>query len=386
MKFNLHKRDKLSNFVLMQNILALIILDNFIRQSSQIINIILVLFLIIDNCLMIMYNNKLKYIIFSINNLIVGYLYFVSNSKEIMVYYYTLIIYIVAVKDKKFKGLLILNFVTYLFANRLFFSKLLNYHSVLNVIFDYGVNVVIYFLIRIIIIEKSNSKKLNQKLNATKENYLDKIRELAIKNERTKIAEELHDSIGHSLVALNMNLEYAENIIDVDSKKASTTIKNCYMLSKDCIKTLREAVTILRDIDITIINLEEDIEKMFSKFENTQKCKLSLNLSEDIESISAEIKSCVFKTLRESITNGIKHGKATYFKVDIFREFGNVIMDIENNGEKCEEIVPSNGIIGMKNRVHLLKGEISFIPNSTCGFTVKVKIPSDEGGQHKLDS
>ncbi|ADZ19218.1 signal transduction histidine kinase [Clostridium acetobutylicum] len=386
MKFNLHKRDKLSNFVLMQNILALIILDNFIRESSQIINIILVLFLIIDNCLMIMYNNKLKYIIFSINNLIVGYLYFGSNSKGIMVYYYTLIIYIVAVKDKKFKGLLILNFVTYLFANRLFSSKLLNYHSVLNVIFDYGVNVVIYFLIRIIIIEKSNSKKLNQKLNATKENYLDKIRELAIKNERTKIAEELHDSIGHSLVALNMNLEYAENIIDVDSKKASTTIKNCYMLSKDCIKTLREAVTILRDIDITIINLKEDIEKMFSKFENTQKCKLSLNLSEDIESISAEIKSCVFKTLRESITNGIKHGKATYFKVDIFREFGNVIMNIENNGEKCEEIVPSNGIIGMKNRVHLLKGEISFIPNSTCGFTVKVKIPSDEGGQHKLNS
>ena len=75
---------------------------------------------------------------------------------------------------------------------------------------------------------KNKIEDLNKELknaNITLKQYSAKIEELTIAKERTTIAQELHDSIGHSLIALKMNLEYAENVVELQPDKGKRSYK-----------------------------------------------------------------------------------------------------------------------------------------------------------------
>jgi signal transduction histidine kinase len=180
--------------------------------------------------------------------------------------------------------------------------------------------------------EKIKTEKLNTELKATNLK-LKQYSKFTIAKERTRIAQELHDSIGHSLVALSMNLEYAENVVAIKPEKAKTTIQNCYTLSKDSLKTLRKAVSVLKETN-SITNLRDDIEQIFINFKNTNTYKFNLDFDEQVEKFSREIKTCIFKILREAITNGIKHGNATPFNIHIYKSSNDIIFKIEKNAKK----------------------------------------------------
>jgi signal transduction histidine kinase len=278
---------------------------------------------------------------------------------------------------KILKSLLAINFISYIFSNVILYSNTL-LNNLENILLSYGMTLIVCLLIKNIIIEKTKKEKLNGELNETNitlQKYSKKIEELTVTKERTRIAEELHDSMGHCLVALSMNLEYAENIATLNPEKAKETIQNCYSLSKNCLKNLREAVSVLKEN--STISLRQDINKIFLNFKTADIYEFNLDFDEKVEEVSGDIKTCIYKTLREAITNGIKHGNATSFNIHIYKSSKDIVFKIENNGSKCKEIVPSNGVTGMKERVHLLNGEINFHCQDKCDFTIEGKIPEN---------
>jgi signal transduction histidine kinase len=204
--------------------------------------------------------------------------------------------------------------------------------------------------------------------------YSVEIEELTIINERANVAQELHDSLGHSLIALTMNLEYAENIFDSTPEKAKEIISKSYNISKECIMNLRKAVSTLRERKI-IKELRESINEIFYTFKEIDKIKFNFKMEETIESTNPDIKYCIYKTIKESITNGIKHGNATIFHIDILNVKNQIYLTIKDNGLGCNKIIKSNGLKGIESRVNKLGGSVSFAYGTHCGFTIKVKIP-----------
>lgn len=81
----------------------------------------------------------------------------------------------------------------------------------------------------------------------------------------------------------------------------------------------------------SITNLRDDIEQIFINFKNTNTYKFNLDFDEQVEKFSRKIKTCIFKILREAITNGIKHGNATSFNIHIYKSSNDIIFIIENN-------------------------------------------------------
>lgn len=377
MDFLSSSKNRIITLKILQAVALISIFKATLYSPIQIANVVLVVFLAINDYFRRTARETIKYVSFMLSNLIICYFSYKTKTISTTTYCSLLTIELVLLNKKFLKSLLIINFISFAISNGIFHSNNL-LDTTENILSSYGPTILICFLIRSIVMEKIKTEKLNNELkktNFTLKKYSNKIEELTVTNERTRIAQELHDSMGHSLVALSMNLEYAENIIDIKPEKVKSTIQNCYSLSKDCLNNLRKAVSVLKTT--SSINLRSDIDKLFLNLKIADKYKFNLDFDDKVEKVSRDIKTCIYKTLREAITNGIKHGDATSFNIHIYKSSQFIIFKIDNNGKGCKEIIRSNGMIGMEERVHLLNGEITFKSDAIDGFTIDVKIPEN---------
>ncbi|MFL0252609.1 sensor histidine kinase [Clostridium neuense] len=288
-------------------------------------------------------------------------------------YVITLVIDLIIFNEKIPAFLMVVNFISIVIP-----YKLKTNLSLQEIFFKYLNIIVVIFVIRSMFIEKMKTEKLNKELNDANlklKEYSSKIEELTAQRERKRIAQELHDSIGHSLIALNMNLEYAENVVDIKPEKAKEVINKAHAISKNCIIKLREVVSVMKE-DSSVNNLHEAINKLFQNFKSNEKYKFNLKMYDGIEEETGNIKSCIYKTVMEGITNGIKHGKAEEFNVEIEKSCDNILFKVSNNGLGCSNINKSNGMVGIEKRVTDLGGSVKFYCKNGTGFIIDAIIPA----------
>lgn len=218
--------------------------------------------------------------------------------------------------------------------------------------------------------EKSKVEKLNNELREQSE----EIEKLTIEKERNRVAQEIHDYLGHSLVALNMNLDVAVNIIERDPKKAKEIIIKSKVLAKDSIDSLRLAVYALRDKEKHFI-LKESIEELIENISHEDRINIELQFSEEVEELAPEYKNIIYRIVQEGLTNGIIHGKANRFNIKIYIKSDQVHLIIEDNGLGCNDIVKGNGLHGIEDRINSIYGDIKYITNLGNGFAIKAMIP-----------
>ncbi|RID82404.1 histidine kinase [Peribacillus asahii] len=134
-------------------------------------------------------------------------------------------------------GLLI--FHVFVFVTVMFVLK----EGVQQALFPYLAMLLLIYLFR----SSSREKEKGNLLNAELMEANIKLKEITIVKERTRIAQELHDSIGHALIALKMHLEFAENMIDTNPKKSKEVLGKALGISQASITDLRKAVDVLKD-------------------------------------------------------------------------------------------------------------------------------------------
>lgn len=278
----------------------------------------------------------------------------------------------IIISNSKINGFaLIFNFATYVA------SYYMNKLNILEPVSNYIMTGIIVFLFRNIAVEKTRAEKLNEELTAANlklEEYSKQIEGLTITRERTRIAQELHDSMGHSLVALKMNIEYCSNIMDSDSEKAKSVMTNTQGLVKECMNNLRKVVTLLKE-DQKPDTLRDSINELFEKFKEANSVRLILDMEDKAEGVNPDIKNSIYKTVREAVTNGLKHGNATVFKIDIFIKEKNIFLTIKNNGMACRNMTKSNGIKGIENRIGGLGGKLEFLTEPEYPYGLQAVIP-----------
>lgn len=252
--------------------------------------------------------------------------------------------------------------------------------GVSDIVLPYLIMFAIIYLYRRNLQEKSKIERLNQELqtaNATLKEYSDRIEELTISKERTRIAQELHDSLGHYLVALRLNLEFAGKTADRKPEKVKQVIQKAHELSKESILKLRQAVMLLHD-PLSGREFEQALRDIFSHFQETDDIRFELNMDEEIEAAAPDMKHCIYQTVQETITNGLKHGHASYFSIRIQKERNMILAHIHNNGSGSADIIKSNGLKGIETRAAALGGEAVFYSGKETGFDVKMYIPWKE--------
>jgi signal transduction histidine kinase len=311
-----------------------------------------------------------------LSNIIAAYFSYKIKGDGTFMYNIVLQIDVLIFNQKIPVVLLIINFIAFCIPYKI--NAIPSNISSIKDIFIYYLNsFVVVFVVRSMFMEKLKTDKLNKDLisaNQKLKEYSTKIEELTSAKERTRIAQELHDSIGHSLIALSMNLDYAENVVDLKPEKAKEVINKAHIISKDCIVKLREVVSVLKE-DTSIISLKEAVNRLFENFHHNERYEFYFEMDDAIETELPEIKSCLYKIIMEGITNGIKHGNADVFNIKLIKAFDNIIFEINNNGVGCGNIKKSNGIDGIEKRITNLGGIVEFYSEKINGFAIHGKIP-----------
>jgi signal transduction histidine kinase len=288
------------------------------------------------------------------------------NSVATSIYFIYPLVEIFLVGQKIQTGIVVFHVFVYLAA--VYVSKT----DFLNVVISYLATLLLVYLFRGISLEREKGQLLHAELAEAHA----KLKEVTIVKERTRIAQEMHDSIGHSLIALRMHLEFAENMIDANPQQAGEAIAKAHNFSKKSIKELRKAVAILKDKSVNSqIELEELLNDMIESLQTSGKLKFTLNFDKEVESGDQNMRNCIYNSVRESVTNGLKHGKAQQFRIDITKSEEMIRVVVEDNGKGCGQIKKSHGLQGIEERIGLLHGKVSFSSEKGYGFKLLAEIP-----------
>ena len=197
---------------------------------------------------------------------------------------------------------------------------------------------------------------------------------LTITAERSRVAQELHDSLGHSLMALSMNLDYAKKIFDAKPELVKEVLGKAKDLSQKSISDLRNAVDVLRE-ERQIEDLGDSIAELISNFGRLEKVEIAFSLDRELENTNAELKNCIYKTIQEGLTNGLRHGKATAFDIRAHMTDGSANLMISDNGSGCDEVTESVGLKGISQRIAALGGSVRYNSRKGNGFEITAEIP-----------
>ena len=223
--------------------------------------------------------------------------------------------------------------------------------------------------------EKRKVEELNKELESSYnklQEQSEKIEELTISKERNRLAGEIHDNLGHNLIALNMNLDVADKLIDTDINKAKELIRRCKLINKESIEDLRKAVYALKEDEP--MTLRNSINELIENIQSTGEIEVILDLDEKVEKLLPEYKDLIYLSIKESITNSIKHGKADRINIDIKFDNSKLIVIVQDNGLGCNQLNKGNGLIRIEDRVIKYGGEVKYDFNNQDGFKIHLTI------------
>ncbi len=193
------------------------------------------------------------------------------------------------------------------------------------------------------------TQKLNRELLATQHLLGEASRE----SERTRIAHDLHDLLGHHLTALTINLQVAGRVSEGEAKQS---IEQCHALAKLLLSDVREAVSALRDMPV--VSLRELLE---IAIRDIPRIKIDLDMAEDIVVEDVNTAQVLLRCVQESITNSLKHSNAKRARIIVSLNQGNIELSYTDNGAGCRDIKLGNGLQGMHERLEKLGGSLDLV-------------------------
>lgn len=231
---------------------------------------------------------------------------------------------------------------------------------------------------RILSEEKAKLDRLNIELtnaNLLLEEKNRRIKELVIFEERNRIAREIHDSVGHGLTGLIMNLDFCEKLAGVDSLKVKEQVSKCRGIAKDCLSDIRSSVKALKPASAEKLTLLNSLEELRDNTKKKFSIDLVIETYGEFYTTRPEFNAAVYRVCQEAVTNSVRHGQASNINIQISfgqKEFGLLIKD---NGKGVKEIKEGTGLTGMTERIKAFNGSIGFYEND--GFMIKIIVPSE---------
>ena len=190
--------------------------------------------------------------------------------------------------------------------------------------------------------------------------------EASRQSERTRIARDLHDLVGHHLTALSIHLQIAERQTEGE---ANERIVQSRALARLLLSDVREAVSTLREqsaLDFRrALNLIVD---------NVPQLDVSLDIEEDIEIDDVDIADAIIRCVQEAITNTLRHSGAKKSWVRVWREDGSLRVNVRDDGRAPARIDEGNGFAGMHERLARVGGSLTR-GRAGDGLSLQVEIP-----------
>lgn len=191
--------------------------------------------------------------------------------------------------------------------------------------------------------------------------------EVSKQSERTRIARDMHDLLGHHLTGLTIKLQVASRLTEGEAK---SQVDECHSIAKLLLSDVREAVNTLRSSDS--IDFESAVRLLIK---NVPQLTVHLNLPERMSIEKIDLAQTILRCIQEAITNTLRHSGANQIWITIETDEQEIKVRIVDDGKLGKNWQKGNGLIGMEERVNELGGSMSLSSENNALY-YQFKLPN----------
>jgi signal transduction histidine kinase len=214
--------------------------------------------------------------------------------------------------------------------------------------------------------------------------YAEQARELAISEERNRVAREIHDSLGHHLTVVNVQLEAAGKLLDQDPEKAREAVARAKTAASETLSEVRRSVRALKPSAMEKRTGLEALAALARGFEGTG-IAVSFQVMGRERDLSPEAELLLYRALEEGLTNALKYSGGSRVEAKLAFEPSGVRLTVADDGRGSSGNVQGLGgtgfgIPGLKERASALGGRVSAADADGGGFVLEVELPATPAG------
>lgn len=208
----------------------------------------------------------------------------------------------------------------------------------------------------------------------------EKNKELAVVEERNRIARELHDSVSQSLFGISLNLNTLALIFQTQPERAQTLIEQVKEMVEEAQREMRLMIYELRPVILREKGFFEALETLCELFQTRHGLEITCLLSGDETQADHQTQLVLYRVIQEALHNMVKHARATKAQVVLaVQNTGTILATIEDNGCGFDVSQAKRtghfGLVGMEERIASVHGDFSLHSVIGKGTTITVRIP-----------
>lgn len=214
------------------------------------------------------------------------------------------------------------------------------------------------------------------------QDYANEIEELAVVRERTRLAREIHDTLGHYLTILSIQLETISKLQERNPAQAMNEVTEARRVAAQSMQEVRNAVAALRPTSIATLNLKDALRQLANEFcIVAPHTALTLDLEEtQLPLLTADIQHALYRAAQEALTNVRKHAHATKVLLRLRFEDEHIELVILDNGigqpeHDLTKHTGGFGLLGLQERIELLGGRVTHGPADHTGYRITICVP-----------
>ena len=208
--------------------------------------------------------------------------------------------------------------------------------------------------------------------------YATQAEELAMTQERNRLAREIHDNLGHYLTIVNVQIEAARVVMDSDPARALDAMNKAQELTQKGLARVRESVAALRESPVSNRPLGEAIASLVKEAQSTG-IVTEFEVAGEPLALENKVALALYRAAQEGLTNVRKHARAS--RVDVLLSFqpGEVRLEVRDNGVGAAETGGGFGLLGIRERLRLLGGRLEISTGVGQGFCLTASVPVSDG-------
>lgn len=225
------------------------------------------------------------------------------------------------------------------------------------------------------------AQRANQQLIEELQAAHDQLHDLAVAEERNRLAREIHDGLGHYLTAITIQIQGARALLqNTESATQTPTVLDVLgkaeTLLQEALADVRRSVGALRAAPMKNKPLPTAIGDLVTECRAITGLEVQFDLLGTPQPLSSKIELTLYRAAQEGLTNVRKHAQATRVEVALAYDNGKVGLSIGDDGQGMGETGNGYGLLGLRERVELVGGKVNIRTIPEQGFRLEVQIPT----------
>ncbi|MBE7683636.1 sensor histidine kinase [Paenibacillus sp. P13VS] len=187
--------------------------------------------------------------------------------------------------------------------------------------------------------------------------YTAEIETMTLQEERNRMSKELHDTLGHSFIAMIMSLDASIALLDRKPEEVKDRLIRLRALAEQNLDDMRNIVHEMGEEEG--LSLTQQVENLVIRFQEHTGTVLTVNLLGTEPRLHFEVRQAVLRVIQEAFTNALKHGKASQLYLELEFSVSTLQLMVRNNGIPIKKVDYGFGLTTMKHRIERLGGSLS---------------------------